>query len=93
MVGEGRGRGEGSCLSARIKHIEGPIEMFLVIISVVLPRKVFQASRVETTILGDRTQRMEENVPSPQYSLQLRNDEDHWRLIPQIKCPNIVPHT
>lgn len=65
MVGEGRSRGKGGCLSARIKHIEGPIEMFLVVISVV-PRRMFQAPRVETTIMGDQTQRMEENVPSPQ---------------------------
>lgn len=52
MIGEGKGRGEGGCLSARIKHIEGPIEMFLVVISIV-PRRVFQASRVETTVMGD----------------------------------------
>lgn len=92
MVGEGRGRREGGCLSARIKHIEETIEMFLVIISV-MPRKAFQVPRVKTTIMGVQTQRMEENVLSPQYSLQLRYDEDHQRLIPQIKCPNIVPHT
>lgn len=64
MVGEGRGRGEGR-IKHRIKHTEGLIEMFLVVLSVV-PRRIFQAPRVETTIMGDRTQRMEENVPSPQ---------------------------
>lgn len=68
MVGEGRDRIEGGCLSARIEHTEGPTEMLLVITPVV-PRRVFQAPRMETTIMGDPTQRIEENVPTCQYSL------------------------